>query len=60
MGEFVPNLFEEQKKTLHTPRRKYGLLAGTLFFLMDLFYGRMRTLSKFKVLETTYHHTQVT
>lgn len=45
------NLKAEQDKTLGTPRRDYGLLARTLFFGMDLVYGRQRTLSKFKVLE---------
>ncbi|MDO8730665.1 MAG: alternative oxidase [Candidatus Omnitrophota bacterium] len=41
----------EQKKTLDSPRRPYGILARGLFLTMDLFYGRPRTLSKFKVLE---------
>ena len=41
----------EQRKTLGSPRRPYGLLARGLFLTMDLFYGRSRTLSKFKVLE---------
>jgi len=41
----------EQKRTLESPRRKYGLLAKMLFFTMDLFYGKKKTLSKFKVLE---------
>lgn len=41
----------EQNKTLASPRMKYGLLARLLFISMDLFYGRKRTLSKFKVLE---------
>ncbi len=44
-------LKSEQQKTLGSPRRKYGLLAKVLFLSMDLFYGRRRTLSKFKVLE---------
>jgi hypothetical protein len=30
---------------------RYGLLARVLFVTLDLFYGRPRTLSKFKVLE---------
>ncbi len=47
-----PNeLKAEQEKTLGTPRLRYGLLARLLFFTMDAFYGRKRTLSKFKVLE---------
>jgi ubiquinol oxidase len=44
-------LREEQLRTLQTPRRRYGLAARALFRAMDLFYGRTRTLSKFKVLE---------
>src|SRR5262245_43812749 len=45
------NLKNEQDLTLAAPRRSYGLLADMLFFAMDLFYGRKRTLSKFKVME---------
>jgi ubiquinol oxidase len=41
----------EQERTLSTPRLRYGLLARALFVTLDLFYGRPRTLSKFKVLE---------
>ena len=41
----------EQQATLHSPRRRYGLLALALFRSMDVLYGRKRTLSKFKVLE---------
>jgi hypothetical protein len=41
----------EQQRTLDAPRRSYGLAARALFAAMDLFYGRERTLSKFKVLE---------
>jgi len=41
----------EQEKTLQTPRLKYGFLAKILFFTLDFFYGKKRTLSKFKVLE---------
>ncbi len=44
-------LEREQAETLATPRRRYGLLATMLFVVMDLAYGRKRTLSKFKVLE---------
>ncbi|HTL69949.1 MAG TPA: alternative oxidase, partial [Candidatus Eisenbacteria bacterium] len=40
-----------QEHTLRAPRRRYGLLARILFGGMDLFYGRKRTFSKFKVLE---------
>ena len=45
------DLTEEQNKTLSSPRRRYGLLASLLFVSMDLFYGKKKTLSKFKVLE---------
>lgn len=45
------DLREEQRKTLSSPRRRYGLLARALCIWMDLFYGRKRTLLKFKVLE---------
>ncbi len=44
-------LRREQEKTLASPRMRYGLLARLLFLAMDLFYGRRRSLSKFKVLE---------
>jgi hypothetical protein len=44
-------LLREQERTLATPRMRYSLLARALFVGMDLFYGRRRTLSKFKVLE---------
>src|ERR1700743_2895056 len=40
-----------QRETLNTPRRAYGLPARVLFALLDVLYGRPRTLSKFKVLE---------
>jgi ubiquinol oxidase len=45
------DLREEQARTLRTPRRRYGLAARALFRAMDVFYGRTRSLSKFKVLE---------
>ena len=45
------DLKAEQERTLAEPRRRYGFLASLLFVSMDLFYGRRRTLSKFKVLE---------
>ncbi|MCM8794304.1 MAG: hypothetical protein NC819_00635 [Candidatus Omnitrophica bacterium] len=44
-------LNQEQRATLDAPRRRYGLLARLLFLSMDLFYGRSKSLSKFKVLE---------
>ena len=47
----ILDLKAEQAKTLVTPRRRYGFFASLLFISMDLFYGRKRTLSKFKVLE---------
>jgi uncharacterized protein YndB with AHSA1/START domain len=52
MGEVTAvNLRAEQERTLGAARRKYGMLARALFLLLDCFYGRQRTLSKFKVLE---------
>ena len=47
----MENLKKEQEITLGNPRRSYGLLARFLFLWMDAFYGRRKTLSKFKVLE---------
>jgi hypothetical protein len=44
-------LCQEQDRTLLSPRLRYGLLARALFVTLDLFYGRPRSLSKFKVLE---------
>lgn len=44
-------LASEQQRTLDTPRLRYGLLARLLFVGMDIFYGRRRSLQKFKVLE---------
>lgn len=41
----------EQARTLASPRRRYGFWGRLLFLTMDLFYGRRRVLSKFKVLE---------
>ena len=45
------DLKTEEKITLSSPRRAYGFLSRALFCFMDVFYGRKRTLSKFKVLE---------
>lgn len=47
----MADLKAEQAATLSAPRRRYGLLARSLFFGMDLVYGRARTLKKFTVLE---------
>lgn len=44
-------LQEEQAVTLGSRRRRYSLPARGLFAVMDLAYGRERTLEKFKVLE---------
>src|SRR5262245_12741495 len=38
-------------ETLSTPRQRYGLAARALFIGLDVFYGRPRTLEKFRVLE---------
>ena len=51
MTDKTPHLKAEQERTLASPRRRYGLLACALFMTLDLFYGRKRSLSKFKVLE---------
>ena len=45
------NLVREQARTLATPRRRPGLSAKALFVIMDVVYGRPRTLEKFRVLE---------
>src|SRR6185369_10926910 len=44
-------LCQEQDRTLSTRRMRYGVMARALFVTLDIFYGRPRTLSKFKVLE---------
>ena len=44
-------LAEEQRKTLSTPRLRYGILARLLFIPMDVIYGRKGDLRKFRVLE---------
>ncbi|HEY3484067.1 MAG TPA: hypothetical protein VGK49_01730, partial [Ilumatobacteraceae bacterium] len=44
-------LVEHQQITLATPRRQAGLSARVLFLLMDVVYGKERTLEKFRVLE---------
>ncbi len=40
-----------QVETLQAPRRRYGMAARILFVLLDVLYGKPRTLGKFKVLE---------
>ena len=44
-------LREEQEVTLASPRRRAGIGARSLFTIMDLIYGKARTLEKFRVLE---------
>lgn len=44
-------LVASQQQTLASPRRAYSPGARVLFGLLDLVYGKPRTLSKFKVLE---------
>ena len=41
----------EQERTLASPRRLASLSARALFAIMDLLYGKDRTLPKFRVLE---------
>ena len=45
------DLCQEEERTLASPRRRYRFLARLLFVSLDLFYGRKRSLPKFKVLE---------
>ena len=51
METMLLDLKKEQASTLDSPRKKYGFLASLLFISMDIFYGKKKTLSKFKVLE---------
>ena len=44
-------LVAEQQVSLRSPRRKAGLSAKALFLIMDVVYGKPRTLEKFRVLE---------
>jgi ubiquinol oxidase len=44
-------LVEEQQRSLDSPRRRYSVSAQVLFTIMDLVYGKARTLEKFRVLE---------
>ncbi len=44
-------LARAQAETLASPRRHYGVAARLLFWMLDVFYGKARVLSKFKVLE---------
>jgi len=44
-------LLEAQDQTLATARRHYTLAARGLFRLLDVIYGRERSLGKFKILE---------
>ncbi|MGH9127693.1 MAG: alternative oxidase [Acidimicrobiales bacterium] len=44
-------LLVAQAETMAAPRLHYGVAARVLFNLLDLVYGRRRSLSKFKVLE---------
>ncbi len=45
MNYGTADLKAEQEKTLASPRIQYGVLARALFFTMDLFYGKERSLS---------------
>ena len=44
-------LLAEHAVSLGSPRRRYSVSARVLFALMDMLYGRDRTLEKFRVLE---------
>jgi ubiquinol oxidase len=45
------DLLASHAGTLQSARRRYGLGGKALFALLDLVYGKERTLSKFKVIE---------
>jgi ubiquinol oxidase len=45
------DLVHAQDETLASPRRRAGISARALFLIMDVVYGRPRTLEKFRVLE---------
>jgi len=44
-------LVAAQRESAVAPRRRYSLSARALFALMDLLYGKERTLPKFRILE---------
>ena len=44
-------LADEQRVSLNTPRRNASFSARLLFTVMDVVYGKARTLEKFRVLE---------
>jgi hypothetical protein len=44
-------LVRAQMETLAAARRTYSLAARLLFLIMDLLYGRRRSLAKYRVLE---------
>jgi ubiquinol oxidase len=44
-------LVKEQQSSLASPRRRYSLRAKVLVRIMDVVYGRDRSLEKFRVLE---------
>jgi ubiquinol oxidase len=44
-------LVAAQRQSAAAPRRRYSLSARALFAVMDLLYGKERTLPKFRVLE---------
>ena len=44
-------LVREQQSSLRLPRRRYSVGAQVLFRIMDVVYGRGRSLEKFRVLE---------
>jgi hypothetical protein len=45
-----------QADTLKAPRRRYGIAARILFTLLDVVYGKPRTLSKFKEAYSGQHY----
>ena len=54
MGDLTPEERRRQQRlTLETPRRRYGLDARVLFLLEDVVFGTSRTLPKFKAREVS-------
>ncbi len=45
------DLKKEQEKTLNTPLLPVNFILKVLIIMMDIFYGKKRTFSKFKIIE---------
>ena len=51
MGRDDLDLKAEQQKTLDRPRMHSNFILKTMYWSMDLIYGKARTLEKFKIIE---------